>query len=231
MAPLCASIKFINIQKGCKMTTSVVVLLTPVVSNNLPLEGGGMLSPGMPSEHLVAQIIAGNPAALEMLYDRYAPVVMGVAFRVVQDQAAAEDVVQETFWRVWKNCAGFQREQGTFSSWLFAITRNIAIDRWRKMKHTPTTSLGCNDEGDQPLENQADPRMNVAESAFDTMKHQQVRAAIQRLPKEQSQVIKMAYFQGLSRQEIAKTLQTPLGIVHTRARLALQKLRVWLAEL
>jgi len=190
-----------------------------------------MSSIGKTDEQLVAQIVAGNTAALEVLYDQYAPAVMGLALRIVQEQAAAEDVVQETFWRVWKNGAGFRRERGTFSSWLFAIARNIAIDRWRRMKHYLVTSLDRNDDDEHPLENHPDPVTNVAESAFDTIMHRQVRAAIQLLPKEQSQVINMAFFQGLSRQEIAEALQSPLGTVHTRARLALQKLRGLLTEI
>jgi RNA polymerase sigma-70 factor (ECF subfamily) len=181
-------------------------------------------------EQWVAHLVAGHSAALEKLYDKYAPAVMGVAFRIVQDQAAAEEVVQETFWRVWKNAGGFQRERGQFSGWLFAIARNIAIDRLRKVKNQSQISLENSTEDEFPLENHPDPGMNVAESAFDTIKHQQVRSAIQKLPKEQRQIIRMAFFQGLSRQEIAEALQAPLGTVHTRARLAFQKLRALLVE-
>ncbi len=181
-------------------------------------------------ESLMAHLVAGNTSALETLYDRYAPAVMGVALRIVQDQTSAEEVVQETFWRVWKNAKGFQQERGQFSGWMFAIARNIAIDRLRKMKSQPKISLDNRNDDEIPLENLPDPGTNVAESAFDTIKHQQVRSALQQLPKEQSQVIRMAFFQGLSRQEIAEALQAPLGTVHTRARLALQKLRILLGE-
>lgn len=182
-------------------------------------------------DQLMAQVAAGEPAALEALYDQYAPVVMGLALRIVQDQAAAEDVVQETFWRVWKNSAGFQREKGTVLSWLLAISRNIAIDRWRRMKHNPAVSLNIDSEDSQPFENQADPETNVADSAFETIRHEQVRKALRALPVEQSQVIWLAFFRGLTRQEIAESIQAPLGTVHTRARLALQKLRTILTEI
>lgn len=178
----------------------------------------------------MTQIMAGDPAALEALYDQYAPAVMGFVLRVVQDRAMAEDIVQETFWRVWKNRAGFRGERGTVSSWLFAIARNIAIDRWRRMKHHPTTRLNAPEDEHPEFENQADPGANVAETVWDTLQHRQVRAAIQALPKEQSLVIRLAFFQGLTRQEIAERIQVPLGTVHTRARLALQKLRGLLME-
>ncbi|GAB4581956.1 MAG: sigma-70 family RNA polymerase sigma factor [Anaerolineales bacterium] len=178
----------------------------------------------------MAEVVAGNTAALEALYDQYAPAVMGVALRIVQDHAVAEEIVQETFWRVWKNAGGFQRERGQFSGWLFAIARNIAIDRLRKVKTQPQISMDQANDQEPPLEKQPDLGMNVAEAAFTTIKHKQVRSAIQMLPQEQSQVIQLAYFQGLSRQEIAEALKTPLGTVHTRARLALQKLRSLLIE-
>jgi RNA polymerase sigma-70 factor (ECF subfamily) len=189
-----------------------------------------MTSPDLTDEQWMAQVVAGNAPALESLYDKYAPVVMGFALRIVQDQAAAEEIVQETFWRVWKNAKGFQHERGVFSGWLFAIARNVAIDHLRRRKKQPQARMDDPDQENDPLENHPDPETNVAESAFSNLKHTQVRTAIQMLPKEQSQVIRLAYFQGLSRQEIAEALQTPLGTVHTRARLALQKLRALLLE-
>jgi len=98
------------------------------------------------------------------------------------------------------------------------------------MKHNPTTSLDENVDGHLPFENYADPEANVSEAVFDTFKHRQVRAALRELPDEQQQVIRLAFFKGLTRQEIAEAIQAPLGTVHTRARLALQKLRAILAE-
>lgn len=189
-----------------------------------------MTSPNPTDERWMAQVVTGNAAALESLYDKYAPSVLGFAMRIVQDQAVGEEIVQETFWRVWKNAGSFQRERGPFSGWLFAIARNVAIDRLRKGKHQPQIRMDDPIEENHALENHPDPETNVAESAFSNLKHTQVRSAIQMLPKEQSQVIRLAYFQGLSRQEIAEVLQTPLGTVHTRARLALQKLRALLLE-
>ncbi|MEW6405539.1 MAG: sigma factor, partial [Chloroflexota bacterium] len=72
-------------------------------------------------EMLVAQIAQGNADALETLYGRYAPIVLGLCLRIVADHAAAEDVLQETFWRVWKSAAAYQLHKGPFTGWLFRI--------------------------------------------------------------------------------------------------------------
>src|SRR5688572_23969118 len=88
-------------------------------------------------ESLAAGVVRGENAALEALYDRYAAKVPGVALRVIGDPVVAEDVLQETFWRVWKSAATYQRERGTFASWLFRIARNLAIDAYRRQSVRP----------------------------------------------------------------------------------------------
>ncbi len=190
-------------------------------------------APGMvvnqPDEQLVARMMAGDTDALETVYDRYAPAVMGLALRIVGERAVAEDLVQETFWRVWKNCRAFRRDRGAFSGWLFAIARNAAIDRLRRSKNLQTVRLETEGEGRFPFD-LPDPDADVPESARLAMQRRSVRTALVQLPEEQGRVIEMAYLQGLTRQEIAERLRIPLGTVHTRARLALQKLRTLLAD-
>ncbi len=172
---------------------------------------------------LLGQVIAGDSAALALLYDRYAAAVMGLAFKMLGDQALAEEVTQETFWRVWRSAETFQSRQGKFSSWLFGITRNLCIDSWRRRQVRPqlVTAPAAGPE-EKPL---ADPGLDVAESTWTAIKHEQVRAALELLPPAQRRVIELAYFWGMTRQEIADETKAPLGTVHTRARLALQKLR------
>ena len=92
-------------------------------------------------EQLVARTVRGDVAAFELLYDRYAPTVMGLALRVVADRALAEEVVQETFWRVWRNAASFQGQRGAFAGWLLGITRNLAIDFCRRRSVRPQVLL------------------------------------------------------------------------------------------
>ena len=177
-----------------------------------------------PDEVLVMQVARGSNAALEVLYDRYAPMVLGISVKIMGDQALAEDNLQETFWRVWQSAATYQSQLGSFTGWLFRIARNLAIDAYRRRNVRPQawTSTG---DSDPILDETPDPDMDVAEQAQSLFKNRQVRKALASLPAEQRQVIEMAYFYGMTRQEIAKATGVALGTIHTRARLALQKLR------
>ena len=177
-----------------------------------------------PDETLVTQVARGNSAALEVLYDRYAPTVLGISLKVIGDQALAEDVLQETFWRVWQSAGTYQSQRGPFTGWLFRIARNLSIDAYRRRNVRPQTIAGV--EGSEPiLEETPDPDTNVAEQAQSILKNRQIRKALAALPVVQRQVIEMAYFYGMTRQEIAEATGEALGTIHTRARLALQKLR------
>ncbi len=175
-------------------------------------------------EKLVSQVVNGDSAALETLYDRYASTVLGISLRVNDDQAVAEDILQETFWRVWRYAATYQPRLGSFAVWLFRITRNLVVDLHRKQNVRPQAARYTNYE-DPDIDQTPDPDANVAEQAQSLLKHRQVRAALTALPTEQKQVLEMAFFYGMTRQEIAKATGEPLGTIHTRARLALQKLR------
>ena len=111
------------------------------VNNGLAYEAVPVMVIDLSDEQLVARMLAGDTAALETLYDRYAPAVMGLTLRIVADRPAAEDLVQETFWRAWKHAAAFRRERGAFSAWLFTIARNAAIDRLRRSRNLRTVPL------------------------------------------------------------------------------------------
>jgi RNA polymerase sigma-70 factor (ECF subfamily) len=175
-------------------------------------------------ETLAIQVARGNSAALEVLYDRYAPIVLGISLKVTGDQAVAEDVLQETFWRVWQSAATYQSQLGSFTGWLFRIARNLAIDTYRRRNVRPQAVSGV--DGREPiLDEMPDPDTNVAEQAQSILKNRQIRKALASLPLVQRQVIEMAYFYGMTRQEIAEATGEALGTIHTRARLALQKLR------
>jgi len=175
-------------------------------------------------EALATQVARGSSAALEALYDRYASAVLGISLKIVGDQALAEDVLQESFWRVWKGAGTFQSQRGTFTNWLFRIARNLAIDVYRRRSVRPQ-ALYSENGSDAILEQVPDPDMDVAEQTQSILKNRQVRNALASLPRAQRQVIEMAYFHGMTRQEIAEATGEALGTIHTRARLALQKLR------
>jgi RNA polymerase sigma-70 factor (ECF subfamily) len=175
-------------------------------------------------EVLAAQVARGESQALEALYDRYAGTVLGISLKIMGDQAAAEDVLQETFWRVWRSAASYQSQRGSFTGWLFRIARNLAIDAYRRrnIRPRPITDV---DNSDSMMDQTPDPTMDVAEQSQVLLNQRLVLAALATLPRLQRQVIELAYFYGMTRQEIAEKTGEALGTIHTRARLALQKLR------
>jgi RNA polymerase sigma-70 factor (ECF subfamily) len=184
----------------------------------------GMAVEQLSDEVLAAQVARGESSALETLYDRYASTVLGISLKIIGDRAAAEDVLQETFWRVWRSAATYQSQRGSFAGWLFKIARNLAIDAYRRRKIRPRPIADV-DDNDSKLDQRPDPNMDVARQSQELLKHNQVLSALATLPRVQRQVIEMAYFYGMTRQEIAEATGEALGTIHTRARLALQKLR------
>jgi RNA polymerase sigma-70 factor (ECF subfamily) len=177
-------------------------------------------------EELMSLIEAKDVEAFEVLYDRHGGVAYSLAYRIVGEQAAAEDVTQEAFISVWRSGARFDEARGSVRSWMLSIVRNRAIDtlRSRGGKAPKLTS-----DDDAILEQRPAAERTEAEA----MRHEtqsEVRGAIGELPEEQSKVIQLAYFGGFSQSEIAEMLAVPLGTVKGRMRLGLEKIRVELAE-
>jgi RNA polymerase sigma-70 factor (ECF subfamily) len=173
-------------------------------------------------EELAALIAARNEIAFRILYDRYADLVYGVAMRVLADPAAAQDVVQDVFLRYWRFPASFDAGRGRFMSWMLSVARNRAVDevrsRGRRRLHETPPAEGADDPVD---ESAIDPARLAVLSA----ERQEIRAALSQLPNEQREAIELAYFGGLTQQEIAEQLSTPLGTIKTRVRLGMRKLR------
>lgn len=169
----------------------------------------------------MAHVINRNHAALEVIYDRYSSAIMGLAIRILRNRQSAEEVVQETFWRVWERASTFDKHRGNFSSWLFSIARRYAIDLTRRAKVRPDAASS---EAEAEMMLRAPSDENVMDAVIVTMEQERVKEAIAMLPPDQLQVIQMAYYEGLTRKEIASATQTPVGTIHTRARLALRKL-------
>jgi RNA polymerase sigma-70 factor (ECF subfamily) len=174
-------------------------------------------------EELVALIVARNETAFRLLYDRYADMVYSVAMRVLADGAAAQDVVQDVFLRFWRSPARFDPARGRFISWLLSVARNRAVDevrsRGRRRLHEMAPAEGADDPVDEAAADPARLAVLAAERAV-------IRAALQTLPDEQRQAIELAYFGGLTQQEIAARLGAPLGTIKTRVRLGMRKLRL-----
>lgn len=178
---------------------------------------------------LMVNIQTGDVDAFELLYDRYASSAMGLAVKITRDKNIAEDIVQEAFWTVWEKATKFDPERGNFLNWLFTITRNLALDSWRRFQSRPQPL--ANAEAQEDLVHAQSDEVDVAHEVWKSRTHEHVRLALAELPPEQRDVIELAYFYGKTRREIAAETNIPLGTIHTRARLALQKLQAALQNI
>lgn len=178
-------------------------------------------------QSLISRISDGDTHALETLYDRYATTVYRLALRIVKSPELAEDIVQEVFWRVWRRSGSFSSERGRVAQWLFGIAHNLCVDELRRMQSRPTPVY---EDVEHPFIQQIpDEQTDVAGAAWQAEQRRAIADALGQLPDAQRQAIELAYFGGLSHQEIATKLNHPLGTVKTRVRLGLHKLNSLLA--
>ena len=169
---------------------------------------------------LIALIVRRDEAALSALYDHYSRLVFSLAVRIVGERALAEEITADVFVRVWRSAASFAEERGRFVAWLMSVTRHRAIDELRRLSVRPE---GSSVELNELLNTlHPDPLEEVIE-----VKRQRelVRSALATLPSPQREVLELAYFGGLTQQEIAEKTGTPLGTVKTRMRLGMLKMR------
>ncbi|HZP57811.1 MAG TPA: sigma-70 family RNA polymerase sigma factor [Dehalococcoidia bacterium] len=181
-------------------------------------------------DELMTRVCAGEMTAFETLYDRYGDLVYSVVLRVVSDGHIAEDITQDVFLRLWRKPEQFDAARGKFVTWLLSIARNRSIDErrshGRRLRHEalpPATE----EEDILPGTSDAD---DPATAAVLSDERAAVRQALSTLPPEQRLAVQLAYFGGLTQQEIANQLGQPLGTVKTRIRLAMQKMRVALQD-
>jgi RNA polymerase sigma-70 factor (ECF subfamily) len=174
---------------------------------------------------LLQRIQQGDEEALLVLHRRYAGLVYSIAYRVLGEQMAAEEVTQDTFLRLWRRADTFDPARGEFVPWLVTIARRQAIDTLRRQQRDPLRDPLFLDDHPDAWENAL-----PADDAQSTARHL-LRDAAAALPDEQRQTIEMAYFGGMSHSQIAARLGVPLGTVKTRLRLGMEKLRAaWLGE-
>jgi RNA polymerase sigma-70 factor, ECF subfamily len=179
--------------------------------------------PAPDDEALLARIANSDSQALALLYERYARLVYSLALRILGSGELAEDIVQETFWRVWRRSATYRTGRGSVVGWISGIARNLSIDELRRQRARPNEVYDT--ETNPVLRNIVDRRMDVAGVALESERRQQIAAALQQMTAEQRQAIELAYFGGLSQSEIAERLHSPIGTIKTRIRSGLRKLR------
>ncbi|HET7088555.1 MAG TPA: sigma-70 family RNA polymerase sigma factor [Anaerolineae bacterium] len=176
---------------------------------------------------LVTLVARRDEAALAALYDRYSRLVYSVAMRIVGQRQLAEDITLDSFQRVWQAAGTFRRERGRFVTWLISVTRHRAIDELRRLGVRPE---GASVELNQGIDTGSSREDSVEDVVWLAYKREAVRRALAGLPQPQREALELAYFCGLTQQEIAERLTTPLGTVKTRMRMGMQKLRRALEE-
>jgi RNA polymerase sigma factor (sigma-70 family) len=175
---------------------------------------------------LLAAIQARNDAALAALYDRYGRPAFGLASGILGERGVAEEVVREAFLTIWRRAGEFQPGRGSVRSWLMSIIHRLAIDRRRGRQGRAWTD-GALDNVATSLESDADGAYTVVTQAITA---ERVQTVLGDLPEEQRQAIVMAYFDGMTHQEIARETGTPLGTVKSRMRLGLRRMRALLGD-
>ena len=184
-----------------------------------PTAGASTSSGAMATDGDLLRRLAEREAhALEVLYARYASYVMGISLRMLASREEAEEVVQDVFWQLWKAELRYDPARGRFSTWLFSVARFRCLDRLRSRERAlPRAGL-------HELEATAAPDDQEAE-VFLVERQKEVRAVLASLPEEQRTAIELAFFRGLTHDEIAALSGEALGTVKSRIRRGLARLR------
>ena len=173
---------------------------------------------------LLALVVKRDPDALAKLYDQYGGMAFGLSLRMIGDPGAAEEVVQEAFFNVWRNAPSYNLERGSVRNWILSIVHNQTIDRVRRLRSKQRLDT------QMELAEDALQRPDVWGEVSAALDRQRISQALGSLPREQRATIELAYFGGYSHSEIANLLRVPLGTVKGRLRLGMDKLRVALTE-
>lgn len=173
-------------------------------------------------EALVSAIARGDTEALAALYDRHAPLMLGLARRIVIGKPEAEDIVHDVFVEAWRRAADYDENRGSVKAWLLLRTRSRAIDFRKSAGVARTVPTGDDDW----LAALADPRVADSEAPD----RARLRQLLSSLSEDQREVLFLGYFEGLSSSEIANRIGAPIGTVKSRVAAALAALRLALAD-
>ncbi len=180
-----------------------------------------------PEITLLQRIQSGDEDALVELHARYANLVYSVAYRVLNEQMAAEEVTQDAFMRLWNKSYSYDPAKGRFITWLLTITRRLAIDHLRQQqRRSPQAGMLFMDEDPNLWEN-----VLATDDRTSDLRRTLI-SVLAELPGEQRELIELVYFYGMTHSDIAESLAIPLGTVKTRIRLGMHKLRAaWTGKL
>jgi RNA polymerase sigma-70 factor, ECF subfamily len=170
-------------------------------------------------EELISLVETGDARAFATLYDRHGRAAYSLAYRMMGERQAAEDLVQDALLKVWRNAGSYRAERGSVRTWVLSIVHNRGIDQLRTHASRRRTQdrVEANAPKSQPSEAFAETWRNS--------QREQVREALVTLPPEQFKILELAYFSGYTHVEISELLDLPLGTVKGRMRLGLKKIR------
>ena len=170
-------------------------------------------------EELISLARAGEAEAFATLYDRHSRSAFSLAYRMMGERQAAEDLVQDAFLKVWRSSGSYRAERGGVRTWILSIVHNRGVDQLRSTASRRRT---------QDKVEASTPTSQPSEAFTETWRNSQrdqVREALKTLPAEQLKILELAYFSGYTHVEIAGLLDLPLGTVKGRMRLGLKKVK------
>jgi RNA polymerase sigma-70 factor (ECF subfamily) len=169
---------------------------------------------------LVQEIVGRRPEAVAELYDRYSGMLKAMAQRILHDPSDAEEILQETFLQVWNQASRYDPRRSSVSTWLVLIARSRSIDRLRSQQVKQRTATAA---GRENPDIHTSPR--GVGNVLGQERRKRLREEMAKLPSEQSRVLELAFYGGMTQSEIAEQTGIPLGTVKTRTLLAMKKLR------
>jgi RNA polymerase sigma-70 factor (ECF subfamily) len=170
-------------------------------------------------EDLISFVGQDDAEAFTILYDRHSDAAFSLAYRMMGERRAAEDLTQDAFLKVWRGASSYRADRGSVRTWLLSIVRNCSIDQIRSQASRRRTQekIEASASRSQPSEAFAQTWRNS--------QREQVREALSTLPSEQQKILELAYFSGYTHVKIAELLGVPLGTVKGRMRSGLKKVR------
>lgn len=167
-------------------------------------------------KNIITKIKKGDPKGFDILYDGYSPALYGICLKILRDPISAEDALQESFSKAWKNIDKYDEEKGSLFTWLLNITRNSAIDQLRVLKKTPSFEA----EHESILFKSEEGSTNKIKT-----NHIGLDDIVNTLPNNEKLIIDYLFYKGYTQKEVAEELDIPLGTVKSRSRKALGSLK------
>lgn len=165
-------------------------------------------------KHIVELLSERNEKAISLLYDNYGDTLFGVAHKVVRDEDLAQDVLQESFIKIWKNADSYDATKAKLFTWLFRITRNTAIDKLRSI----------NTKSDKEIQIDVSDVYTLGVSTT-RPEFLDVKENLEKIEHKYQIVLDALFFQGMTQQEASEELDIPLGTIKSRLKIGLRELR------